>query len=79
MKPQIELKRTQLSNSRHFIWLVYFSIIISIILLSSNTVEAQYNPFTTAQAQLDIATPLSPLNGALKRLTQKANSQQSRN
>ena len=46
MKPQIELKRTQLSNSRHFIWLVYFSIIISIILLSSNTVEAQYNPFT---------------------------------
>lgn len=46
MKQQIELNRDQLSNSRLFIWLAYFSIIISIILSSSYTVKAQYNPFT---------------------------------
>ena len=46
MKPQNELNKNQLSNSRLHIWLAFFSIIISIILLSPNTVKAQYNPFT---------------------------------
>ena len=46
MKPQIEINKDQLGNSRLLTWLAYFSIIISTILLSSNPVKAQYIPFT---------------------------------
>ncbi len=46
MKPKIKLYKNQLSSSSLIFWLASISIMIITILLSSNTVKAQYIPFT---------------------------------
>lgn len=46
MKTQINLTGNQLSNFSYYVWLAYFSIIVSVILSGSYTVKAQSNPFT---------------------------------